>query len=1099
MSSRTVQDYHVGWICALNIELTAAMAMLDEEHEMIAGQDPQDHNSYVLGRIHQHHVVIACMPEGADGLVPAANVARDMARTCPALRVGLMVGIGGGIPDLSKGIAVRLGDIVVSKPEKIWGGVVQYDHGKAEDGGKFVVKGQLSQPPTLLLQALAQLRARHSMRPSKVSGYITEAIERNPMMEETGFTLPSESDCFYCSVCDNDIGAPVGDCKGIHAKRKQRKNNKPMVHYGIIASGNQVVKDAAVRDRLRDECNAFCVEMEAAGLMNEFPCLVIRGICDYADLHKNDAWHPYGAMTAAAYAKEFLQYISPAQASQEQPIKNALGMLDEIPNISDAQLEATKTQAQQSKTQYESEKHHRCLQTFKVLTHPHYRRWLHNAQDDLLWISADPGCGKSVLAKSLVNNELCNSDQHTVCYLFFKDNEEQDNVATALCALLHQLFSCHPELVRHAIPAREKNGDKLVKEVPELWRILIAAARQDQAHNWLIDLLSKFYTMTSTSSSTTRRVRLKFLVTSRPYDDIQAEFRKKLNDLYMIRLRGEDENDQIHREINLVIRKRLTELTRNLELNHRTVRELEDNLLKMGHRTYLWLYLAIEGIYETYRNCIRPEQASVELLPTTVEDAYDKILSRVLDKEKAKVKMILQILVGARRPLTVEEMAISLGIASTKTTQSKSLKDVQLNAARLKCLIKQWCGLFVFINHSRIYLIHQTAKEFLLSNGTAAVQSGWKHCLDLQDIERLMTEICLDFWSFDDIKASAGSIVQRLKSPWNNSGGRSEVKAVKGLIVYTAEYWSHHRQHTDIPASDQHRRKICDFYDTSSDTHNLWFPVHWWVKGARTLRPKMTSLRLAAYLGDAAIIKILLQQNQDSDLDGMDQEGRTALVWASGNANAEIVRMLVDAGADVNAQGDQCGSALQTASLQGKEKLVQILIDRRADINADGGTYGNALQAAAIRGREKEVQILLGSGADVNKQGGRYGTALQAASLLGFQKVVQMLMDEGANANAQGGEYGNALQAASMRGYEKVVQMLLKAGAVVHTQGGEDGMRGKRHQPLVLFGCGCQTNRAVQHKELPCFLPAEREVVMSRTTELCPDTRTSTNFVRVPS
>jgi len=151
MSSLTVQDYYIGWICALNIELTAAIAMLDEEYKVMAGQDPQDHNSYVLGRVHQHNVVIAYMPEGVDGSVPAANVARDMARTFPGLRVGLLVGISGGIPDLPKGIDIRLGDIVVSRPEKTWGGVVQYDKGEAEDGGKFVVKGQLNQPPALLL------------------------------------------------------------------------------------------------------------------------------------------------------------------------------------------------------------------------------------------------------------------------------------------------------------------------------------------------------------------------------------------------------------------------------------------------------------------------------------------------------------------------------------------------------------------------------------------------------------------------------------------------------------------------------------------------------------------------------------------------------------------------------------------------------------------------------------------------------------------------------------------------------------------------------------------------------------------------------------
>jgi nucleoside phosphorylase len=98
-----------------------------------------------------------------------------------------------------------------------------------------------------------------------------------------------------------------------------------MIHYGVIASGNQVVKDAVVRDRLRNVFNALCVEMEAAGLMNEFPCLVIRGICDYADPHKNDAWHPYAAMTAAAYAKELLGYISPEQTRKECTIQEVEG------------------------------------------------------------------------------------------------------------------------------------------------------------------------------------------------------------------------------------------------------------------------------------------------------------------------------------------------------------------------------------------------------------------------------------------------------------------------------------------------------------------------------------------------------------------------------------------------------------------------------------------------------------------------------------------------------------------------------------------------------------------------------------------------------
>ncbi|KIX01149.1 uncharacterized protein Z518_08874 [Rhinocladiella mackenziei CBS 650.93] len=1087
MPSSTVQDYHVGWICALNIELTAAMAMLDEEHEMIAGQDPQDHNSYVLGRIHQHNVVIACMPEGVDGLVPAANVAKDMARTFPALRVGLMVGIGGGIPDLSNGIDIRLGDIVVSKPEKTWGGVVQYDKGKAEDSGKFVVKGLLNQPPPLLLQTLAQLRARHGMRPSKVSDYITEAIERNPMMEETGFTLPSESDCFYCGVCHRDIESPAGDCEGLHAKRKRRKNNKPVVHYGIIASGNQVVKDAAVRDRLRDEFNAFCVEMEAAGLMNAFPCLVIRGICDYADLHKNDAWHPYAAITAAAYAKEFLQYISPAQASQEQPIKDVLGLLDEIRHTSNAQLEATKAQTQQNQTQYESEKHHQCHQTFKigpyeaqkdlnpervagtcqwVLSHSQYLQWLRKAHDDLLWISADPGCGKSVLARSIIDNELRHTDQHTVCYFFFKDNEEQDNVATALCALLHQLFTRHPELIQHAIPVWEKIGDKLVRELAELWRLLLAVARDDQAldvtcvldaldecrlsdRRWLIEMLSRFHTQTSASSSTTRRGRLKFLVTSRPYDDIQAEFQKTLHDLPTIRLRGEEENDYIRQEIDLVIRMRVGKLATDLKLDDDIKDRLETRLLEMEHRTYLWLYLAIESIHRTYRNSLRPEEVSIKSLPSSVEDAYEKILSRVDQEQRGNVKKILQIVVGARRPLHVEEIAIALGIATS--AHPKSLHQAKLDPSRLENNICDWCGLFVFINHARIYLIHQTAKEFLVSeSGCTTFLSGWKSCLDPRGIEREMAHICVKFLSFNDIEATADSLTQKLR-PWVVLNDvLSTGNPIESFLAYSAEHWPSHLREAYLPHDDLAGFRILEFYQVNSRLYNIWFPIFWQAISPYDFLPKMSPIRLGGLLGHENILELTLQRNEDYDIDESDRKGQTALIWASEYGHAKVVQTLLERGADVNAQGGEHGNALQAASEGGHEKVVQMLLERGADVNAQGGQYSNALQAASAGGHEKVVQMLLDCEADVHAQGGEYDydidesdrkgqTALIWASEYGHAKVVQTLLERGADVNAQGGEHGNALQAASEGGHEKVVQMLLERGADVNAQGGRCG------------------------------------------------------------
>jgi hypothetical protein len=135
-------------------------------------------------------------------------------------------------------------------------------------------------------------------------------------------------------------------------------------------------------------------------------------------------------------------------------------------------------------------------------------------------------------------------------------------------------------------------------------------------------------------------------------------------------------------------------------------------------------------------------------------------------------------------------------------------------------------------------------------------------------------------------------------------------------------------------------------------------------------------------------------------------------LWASEFGHKTAVQMLVDVGADVNAQGGQYGNALQAASEGSHEKTLQMLVDMGADVNAQGGCYGNALQAASARGHEKIVQMLVGLGVDVNTQEGQYGNAIYAASENGHEKAVQMLVSLPADVYAQGGRYSSALQAA---------------------------------------------------------------------------------------
>jgi ankyrin repeat protein len=149
-----------------------------------------------------------------------------------------------------------------------------------------------------------------------------------------------------------------------------------------------------------------------------------------------------------------------------------------------------------------------------------------------------------------------------------------------------------------------------------------------------------------------------------------------------------------------------------------------------------------------------------------------------------------------------------------------------------------------------------------------------------------------------------------------------------------------------------------------------------------------------------------------------------------------VVKLLLDKGADVNAQGGHFGSALYEASARGHEAVVKLLLDKGADVNAQGGRFGNALQAALVGGHEQIAKMLLNAGADVNAQGGEYGNALQAASVGGHEAVVKLLLNKGADVNAQSGLYGNALYEASARGHEAVVKLLLDKGADVNAQSG---------------------------------------------------------------
>lgn len=308
-SPRTHEDYQIGVICALATEKAAVVAMLDETHPKLKKENG-DENEYTLGRIGVHNVVVACLPAGLIGNGPAAIVAKDMQRSFP-IKFGLMVGVGGGV--WSKRNDIRLGDIVVSQPTGTHGGVVQWDFGKTGKGGKFQRTGSLDKPPPVLLHALQGLKTFDLTDGVDIEGSLSLMVQNKPRMGQTYRYQGVDRDRLFEATYDHDGESGDETCDECDSKRivqrLARNGSTPRIHYGNIASGNEVMKHGTTRDEIAKKEGVICFEMWAAGLMDNFRCLVIRGICDYADSHKNYIWQPYAAATAAAFARALLGFI----------------------------------------------------------------------------------------------------------------------------------------------------------------------------------------------------------------------------------------------------------------------------------------------------------------------------------------------------------------------------------------------------------------------------------------------------------------------------------------------------------------------------------------------------------------------------------------------------------------------------------------------------------------------------------------------------------------------------------------------------------------------------------------------------------------------
>ncbi|KAI8715182.1 hypothetical protein NCS52_01025400 [Fusarium sp. LHS14.1] len=1041
------QKYTVGWVCAIATEYLAAQLFLDEEHEGPESVSVNDSNNYTLGKIGKHHVVIAVLPHGEYGISSAAGVAHDMHHSFPNVRITLMVGIGGGAPSSKHDI--RLGDVVVSASSNGTAAVFQYDFGKAVQGQEFQETGLLNQPPTVLRAAVNGLLTQYKRKGHQLDGSIADILTKNPRLKkefqqpepstdrlyQPGKVHPPGDQSSCATTCGSDPSTLV-----VRPDRAEYEDN-PAIHYGPIASSNRLMKDALTRDALAAKKGVLCFEMEAAGLMNHFPCLVIRGICDYSDSHKNKEWQGFAAMMAAAYARDLLRQIPPNKIEAERPISEVLNSLQgSLDRVLSAANETKDTMATVRSGSHRAEVE-RWLSPPDYSTNANLARKRRHAGtgtwflDSLifqewklgsrqhLWLYGLAGCGKTVLSTTILDN-LLQTDTRTTLVFFFDFNDSRKQTLEGLLrSLAIQLYG---------------SGGKAAKELDSLFTNHDSGRRQPDTSTLsacvdsMMRITGKVCVILDALDECTTRGELlpwmrdfasgkaQLLVTGRPEADFQREIPRFFDERNCVLLDKRAVNADIRSYV-------MAALERNPEfvgkkLSQDLLGKIRDKVGDGADGMFRWAACQLDSLVE----CLSPNaiETALESLPRDLNETYYRMLQSIPPTYKSGAIRLLQFLVYAKRPLKLSEAVEVIATEIDREPGHFHVKNRLFNEADAQ----QYCPSLVSVAEVRagfrttheLHLAHFSVKEYLLK----------ERLFDLENASIAITKTCLTYLT--DIEGDQNRIKQTSEDIVRIAAGFLQDRT-------TFRRWGRLYQ-ADRPWDENPGppRASALYYACVS---GLTLTARDLIKAGADVNAQGglygNGLYAASWRGHLDIVRLLVEKGADVNAQG--GYYGNALQAASWRGHLDIVRLLVGEGANINAQGGIYGNALYAASSVGHLDIMRLLVEKGADTDAQGGEYGKALQATSSEGHLDIVRLLVEKGADVNAQGGIYGNALYAASSAGHLDIMRLLVEKGADTDAQGGIYGNALQAASLGGHLEVMQLLLDKGADVNAQGGDYG------------------------------------------------------------
>lgn len=533
------------------------------------------------------------------------------------------------------------------------------------------------------------------------------------------------------------------------------------------------------------------------------------------------------------------------------------------------------------------------------------------------------------------------------------------------------MLSSNPILISHAVPEYKAKGDKLHNDLSALWAILTAVVGDkrcgpvicvidalDECSNpsraLLIKKLYDYYSGPSNQDSGT----LKMLITSRPYSSI-------VSSLPFSRLEMESETEATTRDVERFLKCRTKQICLEKGVSDNVRQSLEQRLLGHDNRTFLWASLVLQMIQDSEAASQNSLDEMCDTILTTTNAIFLRTLERSTNSEKART--IPHPVVAAARPLSLAELNVAFSIRLSD--QSYQGLDLEPEFERT---VRSLCGLLVRVLESRVYLVHRTAKEFLVTPDGQKTIMPWKQSLDPVQSNAILAERCIWFLMLSDFETHPLEYrpikdqVKHSKDPHRYDHIHKYMQKFT-FLSYAACFWATHFRKADIQKTSPLMQLSSTICNTLSGRFRTWWQIYWLQSQERTLCPMYyTELLVRSFFGHVIAARLLLDSGTDvNSRVGDAAVSTTALHEAATAGHVEVVQLLLDRGADLSARSGLGATALFQAAAAGQDRVVTVLLDAGSDIETRNDLGMPIILWPALCGHDITLRVLLSRGADV--------------------------------------------------------------------------------------------------------------------------------------